>query len=114
MVFRWARLSSALPLTAAQWGAEVVIPSTRSRKLPILYHKSAHKLRNRVERCIEKLRHFRRLATRYDLCADYFLAFSYLAAIVFAWAECGFVLVHPFECRAGGFAIGRTGHWSLH
>jgi transposase len=63
-------------------GAEIVIPSTRSRKQPIPYDQTTYKLRNQVERCFNKLKHFRRFATRYDRRADHFLAFIHLAAIM--------------------------------
>lgn len=66
----------------AEMGAEVVIPSTRSRKRPIPYDKTTYKQRNLVERCFNKLKHFRRFATRYDRRADHFLAFIHLAAIM--------------------------------
>ena len=35
---------------------------------------------NRIERCFNKLKHFRRFATRYDRLATHFLAFIQLAA----------------------------------
>ena len=38
--------------------------------------------RNLVERCFQKLKQFRRIATRYDKTAASFLAFATLAAIV--------------------------------
>jgi len=40
----------------------------------------AYRYRNRVERCFNKLKHFRRFATRFDRRAIHFLAFIYLAA----------------------------------
>lgn len=52
-------------------GAEAVIPSTRSRKIPIAHNAAIYKHRNRIERCFNKLRHFRRFATRYDRRADH-------------------------------------------
>jgi transposase len=61
-------------------GAEAVIPSTRSRKAPIPHDTIIYKLRNRIERCFNKLKHFRRFATRYDRRAIHFLAFIHLAA----------------------------------
>lgn len=67
--------------TIADMNAEAVIPSTRSRKVPIPHDTTIYKLRNRIERCFNKLKHFRRFATRYDRRADYFLAFVHLAAI---------------------------------
>ena len=41
-----------------------------------------YKLRNRIERCFNKLKHFRRFATRYDRRADLYLAFLHIAAIM--------------------------------
>jgi transposase len=68
--------------TIASMTAEAVIPSTRSRKSQIPHDRTIYKLRNRIERCFNKLKHFRRFATRYDRRADYFLAFIHLAAIM--------------------------------
>jgi transposase len=63
-----------------QIGAEAVIPSTRSRKAPIFHDPIIYKLRNRIERCFNRLKHFRRFATRYDRLAMHYLAFIQLAA----------------------------------
>jgi len=67
-------------------GATAVIPSTRrstrSRKTPIPHDPTVYKLRNRIERCFNKLKHFRRFATRYDRLATHYLAFVHLAAIM--------------------------------
>ena len=67
--------------TIADMGAEAVIPSTRSRKQPIPHDPEIYKLRNRIERCFNKLKHFRRFATRYDRRAALYLAFVHVAAI---------------------------------
>lgn len=61
-------------------GAEAVIPSTRSRKNLITHNTLIYKLRNRVERCFNKLKHFRRLATRFDRLDRHYLAFIQIAA----------------------------------
>src|SRR4029079_9999587 len=37
--------------TSADMTAEAVIPSTRSRKVPIPHNETTYKLRNRIERC---------------------------------------------------------------
>jgi transposase len=47
-------------------GATAVIPPKTNRKMPRLYNKTLYKQRNRIERCISKLKHFRRLATRFE------------------------------------------------
>jgi len=60
--------------------AKAVIPSTRSRKVPIPHDEDAYKDRNRIERCFNKLKHFRRFATRYDRRTTHYLAFIHLAA----------------------------------
>lgn len=72
--------SSSLRLLIANRGAEAVIPSTRSRKTPIPHDAAIYRCRNRIERCFNKLKHFRRFATRFDRRAAYFLAFIHLAA----------------------------------
>jgi len=59
---------------------KAVIPSNRSRKKIIRHDKRLYRERNRIERCFNKLKHFRRLATRYDRRACHFLAFLCLAA----------------------------------
>jgi len=61
-------------------GAQAVIPSTRSRKTPIPHDPLIYKLRNRVERCFNKLKHFRPFATRFDRLAHHYLAFIHIAA----------------------------------
>jgi transposase len=66
----------------AQMGAQAVIPSTRSRKVAIPHDQTIYKERNLIERCFNKLKHFRRFATRYDRRAHHYLAFSHLAAIM--------------------------------
>ena len=57
-----------------------VIPSKRSRKVPIPHDITLYKARNRIERCFNKLKHFRRFATRFDRRDIHFLAFIHLAA----------------------------------
>jgi transposase len=72
--------SIALRRLIADSGAKAVIPSTRSRSVPIPHDPVIYRYRNRIERCFNKLKHFRRFATRYDRRAAHFLAFIQLAA----------------------------------
>lgn len=72
--------SNAFRQIVADTGAEAVIPSNRSRKQLIPHDRVVYKLRNRIERCFNKLKHFRRFATRYDRRASYFLSFIHIAA----------------------------------
>nr|WP_235919326.1 IS5 family transposase [Aureimonas psammosilenae] len=67
--------------TIAAMNAAAVIPSTRSRKVAIPHDTAIYRHRNRIERCFNKLKHFRRFATRYDRKASHFLAFVHIAAI---------------------------------
>jgi transposase len=64
-------------ITAA--GADVVIPCNPTRKRLIPYDIEAYKARNLIERCFNKLKHFRRVATRYDRRQIHFRAFVLLA-----------------------------------
>ena len=57
-----------------------VIPMRKSRKLRVAVDRTLYRLRNLVERCFNKLKHFRRFATRYDRRAIHFLGFVHLAA----------------------------------
>lgn len=65
-------------IAAAQ--AEAVIPSKSNRTVHIPHDAVAYKLRNRIERFFNKLKHFRRIATRYDRRAAYFLAALHIAS----------------------------------
>ena len=59
-----------------------VLPSNRSRKTLIPHDAIAYKSRNRMERCFNKLKHIRRIATRYDRRAAHFLACILLACAI--------------------------------
>lgn len=61
-------------------GIESVIPPIRTRARKIHYDVALYKQRNRVERFFNKIKQFRRIATRYDKLASSFFAFVYLAA----------------------------------
>ena len=58
---------------------EAVIPSKCNRKVPIPHNVLVYRSRNRIERCFNKLKHFRRIATRFDRRDLYFRSFLYLA-----------------------------------
>jgi len=61
-------------------GALAVIPSRSNRKVQREYDRELYKERNLIERAFNKLKRFRRIATRYDRKAVYFKSFLYLAA----------------------------------
>jgi len=72
--------SNALRDLIAGMGAEAVIPCNPTRKQPISYGFEAYKVRNTIERCFNKFKHFQRIATRFDRRAVHFLSFLQLAA----------------------------------
>ena len=72
--------SNALRAIIAEMKAEAVIPSNRSRKCIILHDAIAYKQRNRIERCFNRLKHFRRFATRYERRTIHFAGFTFLAS----------------------------------
>lgn len=72
--------SRALREYIAGIGATAVIPSNPTRKHPFPLDRTLYRMRNRIERCFNKLKHFRRFATRYDRKASHFLAFIHIAA----------------------------------
>lgn len=57
-----------------------VIPPKANRKEPIACDFKAYKDRNRIERMFNRLKQFRRIATRYDKTALSFISFLCLAA----------------------------------
>ena len=61
-------------------GTEVVIPPRQNRN-PRAYDADLYKERNRIERFFNKLKQFRRVATRYDKLLANFMGFVKLAAI---------------------------------
>ncbi len=60
--------------------AEAVIPSRRNRKEQREIDKNLYEDRNKVERFLGRLKHYRRIATRYDKTARNYLSFVYLAS----------------------------------
>ena len=58
-----------------------VIPPKRNRKQHILYDTEQYKLREKVERFFNKMKHFRRIATRYEKLSQTFLAFIQIVAL---------------------------------
>ena len=77
--------SNAIRSAIQAQGAEVVIPTTRSRKAPIPYDRHAYRARNLVERLWCRLKDWRRVATRYDKLAANYMAGVFLAAAITFW-----------------------------
>lgn len=62
-------------------GVDAVIPSKINRKAPIPHDRRLYRERNLIERMFSKLKHWRRVATRYDKTALSFLSFIQIAAL---------------------------------
>ena len=63
-------------------GAEAVIPPKKNRVKQRVYDKHLYKERNLAERVINRIKRFRRVATRYEKTARNFLAFVCVASIM--------------------------------
>ncbi len=63
-----------------QGGTKPVIPNRTCRKQPFSFNKRLYKLRWRIEAAFNRLKDFRRIATRYDKLARNYLASVCLAA----------------------------------
>jgi transposase len=67
-------------MVAAQ-GARANIRPKANRKQPICISPHLYKARNLVEHFFNKIKHFRRIATRYDKLAENYLAAQKLVAV---------------------------------
>ena len=72
--------SKALAQFIEQRNAEVVIPSRRNATAPRQINRNLYKDRNKLERLFNRMKHYRRIATRYDKTASSYLSFIYVAA----------------------------------
>ena len=62
----------------AEQESGAVIPANRSRATPIAHNKHLYQERHLVECFINKIKHYRRIATRYEKTARNFLAMIHL------------------------------------
>ena len=66
-------------------GTNPVIPNKSNRKQPFRFNKRLCKLRWRIEAAFNRLKDFRRIATRYDKLARNYLASVCLVAALVWW-----------------------------
>ncbi len=66
-------------------GTKPVIPNRSNRKQPFSFSKRLYKLRWRIESAFNRLKDFRRIATRYDRLARNYLASVCLVAALVWW-----------------------------
>lgn len=77
--------SAALRAQLNTRGTKPIIPNHPKRKLPFSFNKRLYKLRWRIENAFNRLKDFRRVATRYDRLARNYLASVCLAAALVWW-----------------------------
>ena len=65
-------------------GAKAVIPPRSNRLTQRSFDRHLYRDRNLIERFFARIKHFRRIATRYDKLASSFLSFVHLAC-TFVW-----------------------------
>ena len=65
----------------AKADVEAVIPAKSNRRTPIPHDRAKYKWRNLVERLFNKIKNWRRVATRYDKTRESYLGFVALASI---------------------------------
>jgi transposase len=85
--------ADAVRQALSEMEVEAVIPSKSNRKQPIAFDRKAYKRRNLIERMFNKLKNWRRVATRYDKTASSFLAFI-MIVIMIASAKLWVPFVH--------------------
>ena len=66
-------------------GTNSVIPNRANRIQPFAFSKTLYKLRWRIEAAFNRLKDFRRIATRYDKLARNYLASVCLVAALVWW-----------------------------
>lgn len=69
----------------AQRGVAACIPSRINRKAPVPRDAVLYKQRHKIENMFGRLKDWRRIHTRYDRCADTFMAAVTIAATVIFW-----------------------------
>lgn len=74
--------ADALVATMTEQGSQAVIPPRSNRLSPRSIDRQIYKRRNLIERFFCRIKHFRRIATRYDKLAQSFLSFVHLACTI--------------------------------
>tara|TARA_R110000751_G_scaffold32401_2_gene81459 strand:+ start:1567 stop:1875 length:309 start_codon:yes stop_codon:yes gene_type:complete len=62
-------------------GGVAVMPARKTRRVRDIVDAHIYAPRNRIERCFNRLKNARRVATRYDKTADSYLGFAQIALI---------------------------------
>ncbi|WP_375429335.1 IS5 family transposase [uncultured Sphingomonas sp.] len=73
--------ADAIRDTLAHADVEAVMPAKRNRRTSIPHDRKKYRWRNLIERLFNKLKNWRRVATRYDKTAESYLGFVALASV---------------------------------
>jgi len=73
--------ADAVRVDVEKRGGVPVIPTKKNRRVQLEIDGAIYALRNRIERCFNRLKNARRVATRYDKLAETFLGFVHLTAV---------------------------------
>jgi transposase len=76
--------NDALRATLNDRGASAVIPAKADRKMPIPHDAEMYKWRHLIENFFQRIKEFRRIATRYDKTDTSYAAAIYLVAAFLA------------------------------
>lgn len=63
-------------------GARAVIPPRSNRRTPIAWNRKMYRHRNLIERFFCRIKHYRRIATRYEKLAERFTSFICLVGTI--------------------------------
>ena len=74
--------SDAVRDTLTSMDVEAVIPARRNRRNPAAHDRLKYRWRNQIERLFNKLKNWRRVATRYDKTAESYIGFVCLASVL--------------------------------
>ena len=74
--------SSALRETATAKGVKTCIPGRNNRTTAVPFSAKLYRRRHRVENFFQKIKRYRRVATRYDKLGETFLGFVCLAILL--------------------------------
>ena len=73
--------ADAIRQELAKADIEAVIPAKKNRRTPIPHNHQRYRWRNLIERLFNKLKNWRRVATRYDKTAESYLGFVAIASV---------------------------------
>ena len=73
--------SNAFRMFLAQMGSKTCIPPRATRVAAIGYSKGTYEKRHRIENFFQKIKRYRRVATRYDKLAETYFGFVLLATL---------------------------------